>query len=84
MFRTLQQNDPRYCCAIVSPKCSFAFVISPKEMDYLHGVSPRDILGVYVRNIPSLGGNNLPDQGNAKFIDVSQIIYKLWYRICAY
>jgi len=22
------------------PQCTFAFVISPKEMDYLHGVKP--------------------------------------------
>ena len=46
--QNLAAKDPRYGCASVSTKCTFAFVISPKEMDYLHGVRLRHIHGVYV------------------------------------
>jgi len=86
MFRTLQQNDPRYCCAIVSPKCTFVFVISPKEWIIFMGWDHDTYSGsTYFRkrNIPSLGENNVPDQVNAKFIDVCQI-YKFWYVICVH
>jgi len=36
------------------------------------------------QNFPSFGENNLPDQGNVKFIGVSQMIHKFWYGICLY
>ena len=87
MFRNLQQNDPRYCCGSVSPIALLLSWFRPKKWIIFMGWDRDTYSGsTYFRkrNIPSFGENNLPDQGNAKFIGVSQMIYKFWYGICVY